>query len=80
MPGGCSRSSPCGEEGGGQVGRKLRAPPPLGTHAPPGAFPPPCSCAPPPSGCAALLKGTDAAGSLGLISQPSTPPSAVVVI
>lgn len=40
MPGGCSRSSPCGEEGGGQVGRKLRAPPPLGTHAPPGAFPP----------------------------------------
>lgn len=26
MPRGCSRSSPCGEEGGGQVGRKLRAP------------------------------------------------------
>ena len=53
---------------------------PKALSQPPGAFPPPCSCAPPPSGCAALLKGTDAAGSLGLISQPSTPPSAVVVI
>lgn len=38
MPGGCSRSSPCGEEGGGQVGRTPRAPPP-GHPCSPGCLP-----------------------------------------
>lgn len=38
MPGGCSRSSPCGEEGGGQVGHTPRAPPP-GHPCSPGCLP-----------------------------------------